>query len=304
MTSYLLRRAVHALVILILVSLLSFLMARLAPGSFFDDLALNPRISNDTIAALKARYGVDSPFATRYFLWLSSVFRGDLGTSLTYQRPASDILLPRAMDTLRLTTLACLLTWLFALPLAVLCAARPGRLLDRTLFAASATLLAIPELLAALLLLFAVVRLGLLGRIGGMLLPAVVLIAGAFPVVFKHSREALATAAAASYIRAAHAHGIRGARLWLRFIGPAAANPLISLFGLSIGGLASSSLLVEAVLSRPGLGPLFLDAISARDIDVVIAVVLFSAAFLIVGNLFADILLFACDPRIRTEERS
>jgi len=80
---------------------------------------------------------------------------------------------------------------------------------------------------------------------------------------------------------------------------PAAANPLISLFGFSLGTLLSASLLVEVVMGWPGLGPLFLEAIMARDFALVLAVVMLSASFLVLGNLLADILLYRVDPRIR-----
>jgi peptide/nickel transport system permease protein len=101
------------------------------------------------------------------------------------------------------------------------------------------------------------------------------------------------------FIRAARAHGIGGSRLWLIYILPAAANPLLSLMGLWIGSLIGGSLVMEMLFSRPGLGPLFLDAVFSRDLDIVTAVMLLSALFLIVGNLASDLLLGILDPRVR-----
>jgi peptide/nickel transport system permease protein len=86
-----------------------------------------------------------------------------------------------------------------------------------------------------------------------------------------------------------------------RYALPAAANPLISLFGFSVGSMLSASLLVEVILSWPGIGPLLVDAILAKDVYVVIGAVMLSSIFLVAGNLFADVLLFATDPRIRVE---
>jgi peptide/nickel transport system permease protein len=100
---------------------------------------------------------------------------------------------------------------------------------------------------------------------------------------------------------AARGHGISRRTLLYRYALRAAANPLISLFGFSIGALLSGSLLVEVVMSWPGLGPLMLESILSRDLYVVIGGVLFSTLFLVSGNLLADILLFWADPRIRTE---
>jgi peptide/nickel transport system permease protein len=103
----------------------------------------------------------------------------------------------------------------------------------------------------------------------------------------------------APYVRAAHGHGIGGARLVLRHALPAAANPLISLFGLSIATLLSGSLLVEIVLVWPGLGPLVLEAVLARDVFVVLGAVMLSTLLLLAGSFIADVMLYAVDPRVR-----
>jgi peptide/nickel transport system permease protein len=298
--AWLLRRALHAALLLIVVSALSFLMGRMAPGSFFDDLALNPQIQPATIARLRTRYGIDRSFPLQYSEWLRSAARGDFGNSLAYHRPVAELALPRARSTIALTSGACALAWCFALPLAMLGAVWPGSTLDRVGNGVSTMLIAIPELLLALGLFYVVVKAGFAGAIGSVMLPLVVLVAGAFPIIFSHARAAFEQAAEASYITAARAHGIRGTRLWLRFVLPAAANSLISLLGLSIGGLIGASLVVETVMSRPGLGPLFLEAIGSRDLDVVTGVMLLSAVFVIGGNLLADILLGICDPRVRS----
>ncbi len=103
------------------------------------------------------------------------------------------------------------------------------------------------------------------------------------------------------FVQAAKGHGIGDARLLLRHVLPAAANPLISLFGLSLAGLVSGSFLVEVITGWPGVGPLFLEAIYARDFYVVTAVVVLFSSFLIASNLIADLLLYAADPRVRAE---
>ena len=107
----------------------------------------------------------------------------------------------------------------------------------------------------------------------------------------------------APFLLAAEGHGIRQSTLLWRFALPAAANPLISLFGFSVGTLLSGSLLIEVVMSWPGLGPFLLEAILARDLYVVIGGILFSTLFLVCGNFLADVLLYWADPRIRTESR-
>jgi peptide/nickel transport system permease protein len=115
-------------------------------------------------------------------------------------------------------------------------------------------------------------------------------------------RASVATVLEAPFVQAARGHGIPERRVLFRHVLPAAANPLISLFGLSVATLTSMSLLVEIVMSWPGLGPLLLEAILARDFHLVLGLVLASTVLLLAGNLLADVLLLAADPRIRAEE--
>jgi peptide/nickel transport system permease protein len=134
-----------------------------------------------------------------------------------------------------------------------------------------------------------------------LVLPCGVLAAGMLPVVVRHVRAAMIEAIDSPFALQARALGIPRRRLLVRHLLPAAAHPVIPLLGFSLGGLLSGSLLVEVAMGWPGLGPLFLDAVMARDFPVVMAVVVLSAAFLTAGNLAADLLLYRLDPRIRVK---
>jgi len=134
-----------------------------------------------------------------------------------------------------------------------------------------------------------------------MVLPVAVLVWGMLPVLLRHIRATMGETLDAPFAVSARAHGIPRLRLLYRHLLPAAMNPLVSLFGFSLGTLPSASLLVEVVTGWPGIGPLFLDAIMARDFAVVVAVVVLSASFLIAGNLAADLILYRIDPRIRAK---
>ncbi len=113
---YLLRRFVHAIFLLLGVSVLSFAFTAIAPGNYFDEMRLNPQISPDTVTALRAHYGVDRPMIVRYARWLASVAHGDLGFSFAYNSPAAPLLWARAWNTLLLTITATFFSWLIALP--------------------------------------------------------------------------------------------------------------------------------------------------------------------------------------------
>lgn len=136
-----------------------------------------------------------------------------------------------------------------------------------------------------------------------MLLPVLTIVLGTFPTLYRHVRSSIAEALAAPFVQAARGYGLGRNQILFRQALPAAANPLISLLGVSFGTLLSASLLVEIVFSWPGLGPVLLESILARDVYVIVAVVILSAALVIIGNVFSDVLLYWNDPRIRTEWR-
>jgi peptide/nickel transport system permease protein len=318
---YLARRLAHAALLLIGVSILSFALLQFAPGDYFSSLSMNPQISSRTVAGLRAQYGLDQPLPIRYVAWLRSTLKGDFGLSLAYNSPVGPLLAVRARNTILLTGSAILLSWLLALPLGIWSAARRGNLADRVGGFFTSTLLTIPDLVLFLLLLLFAVRTGWFptgGMVSGnfdelsaankikdvlkhLVLPALGLTLATLPPLLRHVRSAMMEALDAPFIRAARAHGIPESRVLLRYALPVAANPLISLFGFSIAGMLSASLLVEVILSWPGIGPLLVEAILAKDVYVVIGTVMLSAVFLIAGNLIADVMLFATDPRVRIE---
>ena len=267
-------------------------------------MRLNPQISPETVAALRAQYQLDRPLPVRYIHWLNAVAHGQLGFSFAYNSPVGPLLLVRARNTLLLTVTATLLAWLLALPLGVWSAARFGRAPDRVLSWATAALMVVPDLVLALGLLILAVRTGWfptggLASVGfetlsplqkfrdlalHMALPVTALVLAALPMLVRHVRASVAEVLEAPFLRAALGHGIPHRKLLYNYALRAAANPLISLFGFSIGALLSGSLLVEVIMSWPGLGPLLLEAILARDLYVVIGGVLLSMIFLVAGN--------------------
>ena len=313
----------HGLLLLAGVSLLSFVLVELAPGDYFAEMRLDPRISEATVHALRSRYGLDRPLPERYGRWLASLAKGELGYSFAYGQPVGPLLWPRLRNTLLLTVTATALAWLLAVPLGTWWATRRRGPADAALTGLTAMLLALPDLVLVLGLLLLAVRTGWFPT-GGMVslgheqmpwgarvkdvafhlvLPVAALVLGIVPALMRYVRASVADALGAPFVRAARAHGIPERRVLFRHALPAAANPLVSLFGLSLAGLLSMSLLVEVVMSWPGLGPLFLEAILARDFHLVLGPVLASTFLLLGGNLLADLLLAATDPRIRTEER-
>jgi peptide/nickel transport system permease protein len=213
------------------------------------------------------------------------------------------------------------LAWSLAILLGIGSAAHRGKWSDRAGAMLTASLLTVPDLVLFLALLLLAVRTGWFPT-GGMMsagsedlglggkwkdlavhlfLPCVGLVLATLPPLLRHVRSAMIEVLDAPFVRAARAHGISERRVLLRYALPVAASPLITLFGYSIAAMLSASLLVEMVLSWPGIGPLLVDAILAKDVYVVIGAVMLSAVLLVAGNFLADALLFATDPRIRMD---
>lgn len=320
--SWLLRRLVGAVLLLVAVSAATFALDELAPGEPFAQMRLDPHISPDALATLERRYGLDDPLVERYLRWLGGAVRGDLGHSFARNLPVTRLVWPRVRNTLLLAVAATCLTWLLSLPLGIAAAARPGRRLDRLALGGTTALLATPELVLALLAVLLAARTGWFptggmatyGVEGGLaraadvarhlVLPSAVLALGGLPVVVRHVRAAMIDALADPAVRAARACGVAPPRLVLRHALPLAANPMTTLAGLSIAGLLSASFVVEIVFGWPGLGALLLNSIHARDVHVIVAAVLLSCLLAVAGNLAADLLLRLVDPRVRSQETS
>jgi peptide/nickel transport system permease protein len=314
--TYMARRLLHSLFLLLAISIFSFLFSGLAPGDILSEARLDPRISPEALTALRAQFGLDRPLPVRYAGWVASAIQGDFGYSLAYRTSVERLLQQRIPATLFLTATATLLAWMIAVPAGIWSATREGAAI---LSLALSLLLAIPELLLALIVLVWSARTGYFPA-GGMtslgldsttaadrvrdiawhsVLPVSVLVVGMLPVLVRHVRVAMVEIFDSGFALNARALGIPGRRLLLRHLLPVALNPLISLAGLSFGALLSASLLIEVVVGWPGLGPLFLEAIVARDSPLLMAIVMSAGTFLVMGNLLADLVLYRTDPRIR-----
>lgn len=317
----LLERAIRAAVLLFGVSLLSFVLLEAAPGDFFDELRFNGQISPDTIAAVRAEYGLDAPLATRYARWVTAALRGHFGYSLQYRVPVERLLWPRAANTLLLTGIALALAWGIALTVGLATAVSSRRWPDRIAGAIAAAMLALPDVLIALVLLSVAAHSGWLPA-GGMTslnrapglaaaaadlarhlaIPIVILIVSVMPGLLQHVRHALAESMPPPLATALAARGVPRRRLIVRHALRLAAAPLAALAGLSLGTLLSASLLVEALVGWPGMGSLLLEAVGSRDQYVIVGATILSTALLICGNAIADAFLYLIDPRARAAE--
>ncbi len=317
----LLSRVLNAGAVLVLVALLTFLLVGRAPGDYVNELAANPQISQETLAKLRLFYGLDRPFYIKFWHWLESAAEGNLGYSFVYQRPIRDLVSERVWNTVLLNSVALLAAWVLGITLgttAALARISPRAApLDWLMGAATTLLLSTPSVVLCLVLLALAVKLGL--PVGGMtssghdslgsagrladiarhlLLPATAVAVVWMPSVARHTRTAMAEVLSAAYITTARAKGLGRLRILVHHAFRNALNPLTTLFGFSVSALLSASLLVEVVMSWPGIGQLTFDAVLKRDIFLVVDLAVLSALLLLAGNMAGDLLLYFSDPRI------
>jgi peptide/nickel transport system permease protein len=315
MTRFLARRALHMIPVLLGVSIVAFLILRLAPGDPVQ-LMLPGDARQSEIDALRRDLGLDQPLAMQYLLWLGGVLQGDLGTSLFTKQPVIAEILGRFPNTLILTAAAIGLAVALGVPLGVLAASHRGTAVDSASMVASVVGWSMPNFWIGLLLviLFSVWLRWL--PTGGMydimamdrspgdllrhlVLPAVTLAVSHVAYVARFTRSSMLEALGQDYIRTARAKGLSEYVVVMRHALRNSLIPIISVLGVSIGHLLGGAVIVEAVFSWPGLGSLMVQAISNRDFPVVQGAMLFAAVVFIFVNLVADMLYAVVDPRIR-----
>ncbi len=318
MPTYVLRRVLQAVPLLLGVSALTFLLLQLAPGDLMSAFALDPTNSPESIAALRHRFGLDQPWWMQYLLYLRNLAHLDLGESFSRHQPVFTVLWAALGNTLLLSVAAALVTWGLAIPLGVLAAVRQGHAVDRGLTVFATLGLSIPEVLSGLLLLLLAVRTGWFPA-GGMhavgwdqmgplartldvlhrlVLPA--LVVGLVPLAgrMRQMRSSLLDVLRLDYVTVARAKGLSERAVIGRHALRNALNPMITLFGYTLGSLVSGSFVAEVIFAWPGLGRVTMDALLAQDPYLVAGSVLMASTVLILGNLVADLLLAVADPRL------
>jgi peptide/nickel transport system permease protein len=323
MKTFLTRRLLAAIPLIIVVTFITKALLVASPGNFLDTIRTNPSISSDYVAQMERLYHLDSNNVfERYWYWFWPAVRGDFGFSFTRSAPVLSLLGERVFNTLLLTGSALVFSWVFAIPLGVVAAAYRNRWLDRLIGFISFFGLSIPSVFFSLLMILFAAKTGLFPA-GGihnqvmwdvmspwqkfadtvwhLVLPMIVLGTIGMAQFVRQMRSEMIETLSQDYIRTARAKGLSQWRVLSRHALGNAINPLVTLFGFSLSTLLAGALLVEYVFSWPGLGTLIFDALSNKDEPVVMASVVMLVLMLVIGNLIADVLLAIIDPRIRLE---
>lgn len=318
--TYILKRIIQTIPLLIIVSLISFFIIRLSPVDPLAELKLNPSVSPATVEKERQRLGLDKPIIVQYGKWAKSFVQGDLGVTSTGEK-VSTKLKERIPNTLLLTSIVILLTWLVGVPLGIVAAVNQKTVFDRILTVLTSIGMAIPSFFFAVLLLMFAVKTGWF-PIGGLtspgfsemnffsklwdischlVLPVFVLFTISLAGLQRQMRANMLDVLDSDYVKFARAKGLSNKAVVYKHALRNAINPMITLLGFEFAGLLSGAALTEYVFQYPGLGRLILEAVMKSDINLVMASLMMGAVMLVAGNLIADILLIITDPRIRVK---
>ncbi|AOW14703.1 ABC transporter permease [Hydrogenophaga crassostreae] len=304
MLTYIFRRLLVALSVMMTVAVISFMLLHLS-GDLASAIA-GPEASAAAVEQIRVQYGLDRPITSQFFDWLGSAVRFDFGRSFYFESTVIELIGERLPITLKLGGIALLLAVVVAIPLGVLAAIYRDTWIDRVALAIAVVGQAMPSFWFALtLILLFSVGLKWLPVAGNatwqhFVLPAVALGYYAMPAMMRLTRAGMLDVLGSDYIRTARAKGLSPSRVVFKHALRNAIIPVVALAAVELGFMLGGSVVIESVYSMQGLGQLAWDSISRNDYPVVQAVVLIIAIFYIGLTFLADVLNAALDPRMRT----
>jgi peptide/nickel transport system permease protein len=297
-------------------SLILFALLQLAPGSPVEYLIPQTVTDPTQRERLIHSLGLDLPVWQQYWNWLAGLFHGDFGTAYTFGQPVLSVIGQRLGPTLQLQIVVILLSIVISILVGVTAAVKRYSIFDHLATSGSLFGLSMPSFWFALMLIMLFsVRLGWLpvsgnGSGGGVftdwnyfVLPVVVLVLALVPWYSRFIRSGMIETLGQDYILTAKAFGIRKSRIYFRYSLKPALLPALTIVGLSLPRLLGGSVVVETIFAWPGLGRLAYDSILRHDFPVVMSLGLLSGAFVMVVNLFIDLLYVAIDPRVTFDGR-
>jgi peptide/nickel transport system permease protein len=328
MTRYILRRLVLLPLLLFVFSVVVFAIVQAPPGDFLTSYMATLASSGSSVSAeqfdaLRREYGLDRPIHVQYWKWMANVLRGNLGLSLEYQRPNTELIGERLLLTVVLALFSFVFTWLVAIPVGIYSATHQRSSVDYVITALNYVGVATPNFMLALVLMwtafsyFGISVTGLfspefvearwsLARVVDLAkhlwLPTVVLGVAGTARLTRVMRANLLDELNKPYVTTARAKGLSEWRLVVRYPARLALNPLVSTIGWYLPALFSGSLIVATVMNLPNIGPLLLRALINQDMYLAGSILLIYCFLTIVGTLISDILLAWLDPRIRMDE--
>lgn len=319
MTTFIIRRLLQTVFVVLILSYFCFFIMTLMPGDPVElMIQSNPKITSEDVTRLRTLYGLDQPAYKRYANWASQVIHGDLGYSRTYRVPVSELIGPKLLNTFVLSMAALALSLLIAIPLGVLSALKAGSKLDYFINFFAFAGISVPSfwLAIVLIIVFSVwlqifpaggtFTIGtdatgfaeLADRLKYLILPTLSLAYLEIGTFVRYTRSAMLEAMRNDYIRTAKAKGLSYREVIWKHGFRNALLPLITIVTLSLSGVFSGALITETVFAYQGVGKLVYDSIIGNDFNVAMISFIISVTMVLIMNLLADILYGFADPRI------
>ena len=317
MTTYIVRRILFSVPILIVISVVIFGILALAPGDPMAAFATDPSMSPEVRENVRRSLGLDAPIYVRYFKWLAAFVQGDMGYSFTSRIPVSGLLGQRLATTLVVVGVAYLISVVLAIPLGVLAATRPYSLFDQFTTTLAFVGFSLPTFFTGLLLIIVFsVRLrwfpfiynstlevndwpGLVAQVRQSFLPVLVLVLFQTATLMRYVRSSVLETAHRDYVRTARAKGLPVGIVLNRHVMRNALIPVVTLVALGIPAIFTGALITEQIFRVPGIGSLLISSITASDTPVVMASTFIYAILIVFFSLIADVLYTVLDPRVR-----
>jgi peptide/nickel transport system permease protein len=297
------RKIIQGVMMIFIVSMLAFALLSFAGGDAMTSLRENPQISDETIENLRRVYGLDQPLPVRYFTWLTGAVTGELGDSMYFRVPVRSLIWTRFLSTLSLGAAALVIAILVSFTFGIAAARYKGRwlsrIIDTVVFATAST----PRIVLALVALAIVAQITLasvdLAPVAAFWFAAAALAAPLISIFLAQLHDGLTRTMGEDFIQLARAKGLSENAVVLRHALRAALNPVLTIFGLSLGGVLGGSVIVESVLGRDGLGAWMVTAVRGRDLPLVMGIVLITSSAVWLGNTLAEMLQALNDKRMR-----
>lgn len=314
MTRYILKRIAQAIPLLFVISFLVFALIHLAPYDVIDSLT-TPTMSKEAVALLRERYGLDQPFLVQYGHWLLQILQGDLGRSLVSQHSIAADLANRIPNTILLVLPAYITALALAFVLGLVAAAKRDTWGNTLIDGIASIGIATPTFWFAMILIYIFgYQLNLVPIVGmhsvgqahqfgdtfaHFVLPYSTLVVAFFPDLLRYIRQAALQQTESDYVLVQRAFKATKGEIFRRHISRNVLLPVVTQIGLAFPMLVTGALITESIYSWPGVGSYLMSATKSLDYPVIMAVLLFSATLVIVGNLVADVCYALVDPRIR-----
>ena len=315
-----LRRVLLMLPQIFILSVLAFLIAKMMPGDPFTGL-ITPETDPNTIEALRVKAGFYDPLPVQYWNWISKAFRGDFGQSYTYKYEVTKLIGERIGNTVWLSLLTLILTYLIALPLGMIAGRYQNSWADKAIVVYTFITYSIPVFVFALILLWLFgytlgwfptrgsvdsdVVAGTLGyyvnKFHHMILPAFTMAILSTTGTIQYLRTGFIDAKSQDYVRTARAKGVPENVVFNRHIFRNSILPIAAFLGYEFTGLIGGSVFIENIFSYPGMGNLFVTSITGRDYSVILALLLLFGTATLLGTLLSDIIMSIVDPRVRVQ---